>query len=330
MRLPNLRYIAAALLFIPAAYACADDGAASIAAGGIVVLTREPRIVMAKEVLHIARDKVIVDYEFRNDTDADISTEVAFPIPPYDLATDEIAPAKQAFDDFRLWVDGKPIRCEVQVRAFVNSKDVTSQLNVAQVDISSFGHATSFDNSPDIRRLTSGQRKELRRGGLIDSTNDSPLWQVQKKYHWRQTFPAHRTVHIRHSYTPVVGATNSIRGSLGPSPDRASTNELRQFCLDKRLEANLRTIAESKDKDAPYSYVDFILTSANTWKTPIEDFTLLVDRPDDKSALASYISFCWAGPVLKLDADHYSAHASDFVPKRELKIGFFTIEKTSF
>jgi hypothetical protein len=40
--------------------ALADDGAASIAAGGIV-MTREPRITMAKEVLFISTDKVKVD-----------------------------------------------------------------------------------------------------------------------------------------------------------------------------------------------------------------------------------------------------------------------------
>ena len=39
----------------------ADDGAASIAAGGLVVMGRETRIVMAKEVLQISARTVIVD-----------------------------------------------------------------------------------------------------------------------------------------------------------------------------------------------------------------------------------------------------------------------------
>jgi len=59
-----------------------DDGAASIRAGGLV-LKREARITMAKEVLRIGWNSVAVDYEFRNDTDEDVTTEVAFPIPPY-------------------------------------------------------------------------------------------------------------------------------------------------------------------------------------------------------------------------------------------------------
>ena len=61
----------------------ADDGAASIAAGGVILMKREPRIVMAKEVLSISPLRVLVDYDFRNDSDEDITTEVAFPIPAY-------------------------------------------------------------------------------------------------------------------------------------------------------------------------------------------------------------------------------------------------------
>ncbi len=40
---------------------------------------------MQKEVLRISESKVQVDYEFRNDTASDITTEVAFPVPAYSL-----------------------------------------------------------------------------------------------------------------------------------------------------------------------------------------------------------------------------------------------------
>ena len=43
---------------------------------------RETRIVMAREVLQISAKKVVVDYDFRNDTNQDVTSEVAFPIPP--------------------------------------------------------------------------------------------------------------------------------------------------------------------------------------------------------------------------------------------------------
>jgi len=313
----------------------ADDGVASIAAGGIVVMGREPRIVMAKEVLQISMDKVIVDYDFRNDSDEDITTEVAFPIPEYDLDMGNIKPSDQGFNDFRLYVDGLPTHYQVEARAFLKGKEFTQLLKSLHVDIASFGHATSNDNSPDIHKLTAAQRKQLEQAGLIDHDFDGPNWKVQKKYYWKQTFPAHKIVHIKHVYSPQVGSENSIKyGMADDTTDEDSAKVLKSFCIEGKLHTTLQQIANSKDKDAPYFYVDFILTTANTWKTPIEDFTLIVERPHLKNpnhpSFADYVSFCWDGPVTKIDSDHFMAHAVNFVPKRELSVGFFDVEKSVF
>jgi hypothetical protein len=167
---------------------------------------------------------------------------------------------------------------------------------------------------------------------LIDHEDGAPLWRVKKKFYWRQVFPAHKNVHIRHEYSPVRGSSNSVDYGLGSNPDPDMAKEIETFCLDNRLRNTLREIANSKEKSAWYSYVDFILTTANTWKTPIEDFTLVVERPHWKNNLgvpdlADYISFCWDGEITKVDADHFSAHATNLVPKRELRVGFFGVER---
>lgn len=314
----------------------ADDGAASIAVGGLVAMKREPRIAMAKEVLRISATKVIVDYDFRNDSDEDITTTVAFPIPDYEMG-EEYA-SKQGFDDFRLWIDGVATQYEIETRAFVKDREYTMLLREMNVDIGSFGHATGYDSSPDILKLTGAQRKQLQNNGLLDKfdegkeqVNGEPLWRVSKKYYWQQTFPARKTVHIRHEYTPVRGSSNSIKyGLLHDPSDPQSAAEIDSFCFDGHLRKTLQQVAESKDKDAPYSYVDFILTTANTWKTPIEDFMLIVERPHWKNHrgrpdLADFVSFCWDGPLNKIDTDHFSAHVENFVPSRELRIGFFGV-----
>jgi hypothetical protein len=319
----------------------ADDGAASIAAGGVVVMKRERRIAMAKEVLQISATKVIVDYDFRNDSDEDITTAVAFPIPDYEMTEQE--PSKQGFDDFRVWINDGPIQYAAETRAFLKDTDYTEHLNQMHVDIGSFGHSTGYDYSPDILKITAAQRKELVRLGLIDDSDDGgtrgngePLWRVSKKYYWQQTFPAHQMVHIRHEYTPVRGSSNSVKyGMLHNPNDPVSVKEIASFCMDGQLRKTLQQIADSKDTDAPYSYVDFILTTANTWKTPIEDFTLIVERPHWKNNrgepdLADYVSFCWDGPVTKIDADHFSAHAANLVPTKELRVGFFGVRHTAF
>jgi hypothetical protein len=312
----------------------ADDGAASIAAGGIVIMGHEPRIVMAREVLQISARKVIVDYDFRNDSDENITIEVAFPIPDYELDNENFTIKEQGFDDFRLWIDGNPAQFQIEARAFLKGKEFTQLLKSMHVDIASFGHADSTNIAPDIMKLTDSQREQLKKTGLISYDYGGPNWQVQKKYYWKQTFSAHKSVHIKHIYSPRVGSFNSIKYGLGPGVEEYYDKTLNSFCIDGSLHNTLQKIVNSKDKDAPFFYVDFILTTANTWKTPIEDFTLIVERPHLKDpkhpSIADYVSFCWDGPIEKIDPDHFLVHAVNFVPKKELRIGFFTVEKSVF
>ncbi len=316
------------LMILATAPLRAGDGAASIAMGGLVVMNREPRITMAKEVLQISVSEVIVDYDFRNDSDEDITTTVAFPIPDYDhdLARESRGASQRGFDDFLLRIDGAETRYSVEARAFLKDTEYTHLLTTMHVDIASFGHAPEADHSLDILRLAPAQRKELENLGLIDPDGGEPLWKVKKKYYWQQTFPAHKTVHISHEYSPIVGSSNSIKYGMGPSPEAYSAKELKSFCIDGRLHAILQSVADSRDQNASYLYVDFILTTANTWKTPIEDFTLIVERKRRKDSRGDYASFCWDGPVTKIDADHFSAHAINLVPTTELRVGFFDVK----
>ena len=263
----------------------ADDGAASIAAGGVVVMNREPRIAMAKEVLQISQSKVTVDYEFRNDGGVDVTTEVAFPIPGYDhdLAREGHEASQLGFDNFQLWIDDVATRYRVEARAFLKDTEYTNVLAGMRVDVASFGHTPLENDSGDIKKLAPSERKQLEKLGLVDEDGE-PLWQVRKKYHWQQTFPAHKTVHVRHEYTPIVGGSNNTAYGMGPNPDPYSVEVLKSLCIDGRLNGILQDVADSNPqgrgpgKIVPFSYVDFILTTANTWKMPIEDFTLIVER----------------------------------------------------
>jgi Domain of unknown function (DUF4424) len=309
--------------------ALADDGAASIAAGGIV-MTREQRITMAKEVLTISEGKVVVDYDFRNDTNGEITTEVAFPIPAYSFDPNGAFPQAAGFDDFRLWINGKPTEFHTQVRALLGKQDVTSPLKDSRVDVGSFGHYRWQQNGgpvfPDVGRLSRQARARLIALTVIDKDDQTPLWSVEKRYYWSQTFPAHATVHIRHQYTPVLGSTNSVSyGLLQAKEEPDSAKELASLCIDPALRRTLASYVVDVHNIVPFAYVDFILTTANTWKTPIEDFTLTVDRPHLKDAQQNFVSFCWDGPVLKTDDDHFTVHTTNLTPKKELRIGFISV-----
>jgi hypothetical protein len=327
VRIMNLRIGLLSLLVAMSPSLHADDGAASIAAGGIIVMKREPRITMAKEVLQISAEKVVVDYNFRNDSDEDITTEVAFPIPDYEIDQQHNL-SEQGFDDFHLWIEGMPATFSTETRAVLKNKDFTELLTNMHVDVPTFGHMVVLEGFPDVARLSASQRKQLAELGLIDRDDDFVRWQVRKKYYWQETFPAHKTVHIRHVYTPALGANNGFRYAWDASPDKTTTDELKSFCLDEQLHSKLESTPGNQDRG--YVYVDFILTTANTWKTPIEDFTLIVKRPHSKNNQGkpetNYVSFCWDGPVTKINADHFSAHTTNFVPTKELRIGFLRVD----
>jgi hypothetical protein len=238
---------------------------------------------------------------------------------------------------FHLWIEEKEAKYETDVHAKLNGKDYTDLLNKLGIDIASFGH---YDTEMvgekevvkgDIARLSRQRTQELSHIGLLADEEESfpnePLWTVLKTYHWTQTFPAHKVLHVRHEYTPSVGWEDISPEELDPTvPDRSGRREqIDNACVDPSLRKGL--IDQTKKYGPPIvSWVDYILTTANSWKTPIKDFTLVIDKRRGQqfpTGGAQYVSLCWNGPIKKLDADHFLAHKIDYVPKQELHVVFF-------
>ncbi len=317
------------LLLLAASPLAADDGASSISVGGLVA-AREPRITMAKEVLVISLNKVVVDYDFRNDTDAPVTTEIAFPIPAFDLNPDTADAAHAGFDDFKLSINGQPYAFQTEIKAVVKGKDISSMLRADGVDIASFGHAdgeVDSGESRDLKKLTPAQRQALVAAGAF-TVDDKVLfaaWSVEKRYHWTQTFPARGTVHIRHEYSPVDGAQLVpmdllAAGHKVTADEKYAVDDVSSLCISP---AAVKAMAARRNSMVGTQWVDFILTTANSWKRPIEDFTLIVERTDPKEV----VSFCWDGPVTKLDANHFQAHMTNLVPTKELRVGWYSGDK---
>src|ERR1051326_3888676 len=156
-RFAGLILEAALLVIAVSVRITANDSAASTAAGGLQ-LTRVPRISMQKERLIINEKEVRVEYDFLNESDHDIQTEVAFPIPDYEFEGDPVA-GSRSFDDFQLWVEGKTHPYKTDISANAGGVDCSAILRKAGVDIASFGHF-DWNNmmSPDIVRLSASQR----------------------------------------------------------------------------------------------------------------------------------------------------------------------------
>jgi len=357
----NPKMLACAVLIAGASAVCSplagwtDDSASSIAAGGLVS-RRETRIVMAKEMLEISPTKVVVDYDFRNDTDQDVTTEVAFPVPPYSYEFDGPLIPDESFSSFQLFVDGKRVAFQSEAKATLDGKDVTGVLTADGIDIPTIGHLRETDrpevelHSPDLERLPEAEQKRLINLGLFGADRPWGTWTVHLQYHWTQSFPAHSTVHIRHEYTPVEGDelmpletvqnvvehTRSTGSADTASYEAEDMQRLESLCPDpgflSSLLGQMNASGPGYGQYAHPRWVDFILTSANTWRQPIEDFTLIVSRgkpmEDDTQV---FVSFCSPQDeaVEKLDPDHFRIHVTHFVPKKELRIGYFDVPKAN-
>ena len=75
-----LRCVLTAALALSAAPALANDSVAELGTGGLI-LSRSDAVAMQSEDLFISPEKVTVDYVFHNNTDRDVDSIVAFPMP---------------------------------------------------------------------------------------------------------------------------------------------------------------------------------------------------------------------------------------------------------
>lgn len=320
-----------------------NDGAAEIALGGIR-LKQERRVAMVKERLFISKKKVRVEYEFRNESNEAVTTEIAFPIPDYRWGI----LGWQPFDDFKVWASNQPAPFHIEARAFAKGQEITEVLKSLGVNIATLGDFEEGTGNPkangkpggkpatsQMERLKTADLDRLVAIGAVDGdTSDYrfrhvPLWTVEKTYHWTQTFPAGATVSIAHEYTPTAGDAGymDIDGLVHPHTSGYNTTA-EPGCPDESLRRSL-TLAIQKRNMTDHiregqlantfcaSWVRYILTTANTWQTPIRDFELVVERDPGE-----FITFCWDGPVEKTGANTFRARAKDFIPSKELTVYF--------
>ena len=184
--------IATALLLALATGAGANDGIGAVAAGGIV-FGKTDAVAMKKEVLNVGHDRITVDYEFLNESGADVEETIIFPMPPYPA----MEKASNAYygqpGGFTVNVDGKPVRMLSIVRALHEGRDVTVQLLKAGLSNEQIAYASVFDDQIHVPPLSAAQRRRLGKLGLFgdgDLGQTGPRWDAQVSYVWQQKFRA--------------------------------------------------------------------------------------------------------------------------------------------
>ena len=325
------RLIAACGVLAVAGPAFANDSVAELGTGGII-LSQTGSVSMVSEDLFISLDKVTVDYVFKNETDKDIDTIVAFPMPDingtiYDRPQ---IPDDQSdnFLGFEVTVDGKDVKPELEQKAFAVGIDVTDLLKANNVPVNPFSPPV-FDA---LAKLPDATIQDWITRGLvfIDQYDDgsgwknmpTPMWSLKSTYWWKSSFPAGKEVKVSHRYKPSVGATSGLTffyDNKFQNNDGTYDQYKQDYCIDSGFEkAVLKAAKESKEgyPQLMEERLDYVLTTGGNWALgTIGNFKLTVD----KGQTDNIVSFCGEG-VKKTGDTTFEMTAKDYYPFKDIKI----------
>ncbi len=324
--LPNPRNLLVAILLAYSLPSLANDSTGYIGTGGVQYLKNDA-ISMQSEDLYIAKDKVRVDYQFANLSDKDITETVLFPLPALSAPRDsDYADAGALIDNFKLWVDNKRVYPDLNVRVFIpsvtllegevthtakNMVDATNLFKACAVtdkELMGYWHSDNNINAINKKLLTCDHiaLKKLQQKIAFDPTDKYAstyiYWEAQPIYSWQQTFKAHATTFVRHAYQPPVGGSAYF-----------GHDEYQTFCADDTFSQ------AQKNELHTHSAIKYILTTGANWATPIQDFSLTVDRDPDELT-----TFCWkgSGKINKIGPTTFRVTETNFVPSHDLHIAF--------
>ena len=308
--------------------ALANDTMAELKTGGLVFV-RSDVVAIEKEDLYISLDEVRVSYRFRNTSDEDVETVVAFPMPELvgDPYSEVAVPDSQSDNllDFSVEVDGKPVEPPLEQKAFAVGLDVTAALVAAQVPLNPYAEAVNeaIERLPDATKSDWVARGILQREAWDDGSgmkeHHVPIWSMTSTYWWRMNFPGGEAVEVRHRYQPSVGGTVGVAFMEdGKAKGETYESYRTRYCVDDSFaRAVERHAAQNPDGYAPFyeNWISYVLTTGGNWAGPIGEFRLTID----KGAAENLISFCGQN-VRKVGPTTFEMTATDFYPRSDLDI----------
>lgn len=265
---------------------------------GSIVPTKQDSIRMRKEVLDISESSVQVEYEFVNTASKDTTVSITFPMPARYFGTADHSQIR----DFRLLVDGTPTPTEHRVVVLLgDSLDITDRIRKLGWTETDIGQFLETGDQPEGKKPL--PRKWLDKEGQARFT-------VNDHHIWSQTFPAGKTVSIRHSYRP------SLTSGVPYPVDELVETYGKSSCIGSSTRARMKSL-EGRG-GVFWSRLEYILTTANNWQGPIGDFTLRVH----KRTPGQIVSLCMDGTPEKTDAKTFEFHATEFHPVHNLDLLF--------
>lgn len=303
-----------------AAPALANDGAASIIAGGIV-LEKNEQVRIAREDLFLSAGQIEVSYEFENVTDKDVALTVAFPLP--DIFADDIGsqwpdgPEQERLVKFITFFEGKPVEAREVVEIIsLDGEKITGLFRQEGFPLSP--HAALwepsvwFGESEEVARV----KARLAELGLLGNF-ESRKWKTRISYVWEAVFPAGETVKVTHSYKPIAGAFHlSFMADpvAAQNIDSFDTWLREQYCMGDEAFAALRALPQEERYSNFAREVGYVLKTGANWAGPIGAFHLTIDT----GAPAAFFSTCWPHELTRTGPQRLEFSATDFTPRHDL------------
>lgn len=302
-----------------ASCANANDSIASVGAGGLELLKTD-NIQMVSEVLEISTKQIKVKYRFLNTSSSDITTTVAFPMPPFsNLRYAEGHDNEGPLTTFKLLVNGAQVQVKMSRVFRINGVDVTDQLRkigltekqIFDPDFNCFSGLTSDVPDCILKPEQSVAIEKLGNEQLGDV-------EIQETAYWEQVFPSGKEIEVVHEYKPFIGRsylTTAVKENLEEvfaEPDA---------CMDAKTRKRIVEGYEKSDVhlDPNFANVEYILGTGRNWKGPIKNFRLILK----KNSPYEIVSLCFPGKPVKTSPTTIEFTHKDFVPQDKLKIFFY-------
>ena len=256
--------------------------------------------------------------------------------------------------DFTATIDGKPIVVKTDRRAYLprpvaeaadpNAPYVAPPAS-AEYDtpgddvtelLTGMGIPMSLDTEIVMKALdglSPEQEKTLKDKGLAERNPDQSngpemrwmmSWGIGIRHHWDQTFPAGAEMKISHAYkTYPSGGLFYWYDWTKPTADWTvdpNADDRARYCIDagtaQAIKAALPIDPQAgSGRGGTMFNIQYVLTTANTWKGPIGRFRLTLDKGSAKNVL----SLCMDG-VTKAGPTSFVVEKTNFTPTRDLEI----------
>jgi hypothetical protein len=219
-----MRELLSLFFILTGVFVFANDTSGRAAPAGGIIFEKSEDIEMVQEALYLSAGLIEVNYLFRNTSDKDIANDIYFPLPDMNCQGDADSIEGPANYDFKLWINGKRTDYDTHISIVSGGKDFTEKFKPLFSEYCPEGPDYPYICYPPstaqlVERIKTFPPEEQKHffkyeeelmkkyGGVSDCSTGKYEYcyldcNMKVTFHWMQTFPAGKTIHIKHSYSP--------------------------------------------------------------------------------------------------------------------------------